>query len=126
MFATLKYFLKLDNIRIQFETVECLAYIFNQKWISGQATADDGLSLTGILGELYGDLCGNLPEISLEDDIDKKSGKLAVRVQFHCSIVANCFCLRNENWFRLFELCCVKMQIRKGKLFSIEFRLKET
>lgn len=119
MFKTLKYFLKSENIRIQFEAVRSLTYIFNQKWLSGQPTVDDGVSLTDILCQIYGDVSSNLPEISPEDDFDKKSSKLAVRVQFHCSIVASCFCLRRENWFRLFELCCVIMRIRKGKLFSI-------
>lgn len=117
IFSTLKNFLKSENIRIQFETVESLTYIFNHKWLSDQVTADD-LSRTDILEKLYGDVCTSFPEVSPTDDIDKKSGDLAIQAQFHCSLVASCFCLRKENWFRLFELCCFSIQIRKGKFIT--------
>lgn len=122
IFSTLKHFLKSDDIRIQFEAVESLTHIFNHKWLKGQA--DDNLTLTDILKQIHGDVRKYFPEISPTDDIDKKSSHLAIRAQFHCSIVASCFCLRNDNWFRLFELCCVNLQIKKGKLFTIDFRLK--
>lgn len=121
LFSTLKHFLKSDHIRIRLETVESLSYIFNHKWISHQTTVDDGLSLTDIFEKLYADVYTNFPESLPADDMDKKSGDLAIRAQFHCSIVANCFCLRQENWFRLFELCCINVRIKKGKkqLFGV-------
>lgn len=125
VFSSLKHFLKSDDIRIQFEAVASLTYIFNHRWISDEAAVGDGSSFTDILQSLYAAVRASFAESLAVDSLDKKSSDLAVRAQFHCSIVANCFCLRKENWFRLFELCCVSMQIRKGKFFAIEFLLKK-
>lgn len=116
MFSKLKYFASSGDIRIQLEAIESLAYIFNRKWIHGQVAIDNGMQLINILQNLYTAIHTKLPGISQADDMDKKSGTLAIRAQFHCSIIAKCFCLRTENWFRLFELCCVDLQIRRGKL----------
>lgn len=125
VFSRLKRFLKSDDIRIQFETVASLTYIFNHKWMSDEVPVGNDSSSTDILQRLYDAVRASFPESSSVDDLDKKSSDLAVRAQFHGSIVASCFCLRKENWFRLFEHCCISMTIRKGKMLAIEFRLKE-
>lgn len=117
----LTHFAKFNDIRIQLEAIECLAYIFNHKWIHGQ---DTGTQLADIHQQLCDAVYSNLPEISSADDMDKESSDLAIRAQFHCSITASCFCLRKENWFRLFELCCVKFEICRGKVPAVDFPLK--
>lgn len=122
VFSRLKFFLKSDDIRIQFEAVTSLTYIFNHRWINDEVAVGDGPIYMDILQKLYGAVRASfLPTLPTENS-DKKSCDLAVRAQLHCSIVASCFCLRKENWFRLFELCCFSMQIRRGKTFAIEFR----
>lgn len=122
IFSMFGHFLNSDNIRIQFKAVECMAYIFNHNWMNSRTTAGDFLTLTNVHEKLCKDICSQRTEILPAHDTDTKSTILAVRAQFYCTIIANCSCLRKKMWFRLFELCCIDIQTRKG----IQLQLRTT